>query len=85
LALSILTVDKYDTTAVKGVLPIVSSQYFGASGWTVLNESGDRVGGDYDVWAIEKVGEKYEWKIVGKYLASTDTVAWARGYEGKYT
>jgi branched-chain amino acid transport system substrate-binding protein len=85
LVLSILTVDKYDVTAVKGVLPIVSSQYFGASGWTILNENGDRVGGDYDVWAIEKVGDKYEWKVVGTYKASTDSVAWARGYEGKYT
>ncbi|GBC70467.1 Leu/Ile/Val-binding protein [Candidatus Calditenuaceae archaeon HR02] len=85
LALSILAVDKYDTTAVKGVLPLISSQYFGASGWTILNESGDRVGGDYDVWAIEKVGDKYEWKIVGTYRASTDSVAWAPGYEGKYT
>lgn len=85
IVLSIVTADKYDTTAVKAVLPTVSSQYFGASGWAILNESGDRVGGDYNVWAIEKVGDKYEWRIIGTYRAATDSVEWKPGYEGKYT
>ncbi|MCS7145474.1 MAG: penicillin-binding protein activator [Nitrososphaerota archaeon] len=85
IVLSIITADKYDTTAVKAVLPSVSSQYFGASGWAILNESGDRVGGDYDVWAIEKVGDKLEWRVVGTYRASTDSVEWAAEYRGKYT
>jgi branched-chain amino acid transport system substrate-binding protein len=85
IVLSILTVDKYDPAAVKNVLPTIAAQYFGASGWTLLNESGDRIGGDYDVWAIEKVGDKYEWKRVGVYKAAADSVAWEPGYEEKYT
>ncbi|MEM0445216.1 MAG: penicillin-binding protein activator [Nitrososphaerota archaeon] len=85
IVLSVLTVDKYDVLAVKGVLPSVSSQFFGASGWTLLNEAGDRIGGDYDVWAMDKVGDTYEWRIVGRYIASADSVSWAAGYEGKYT
>ncbi|MFQ6095734.1 MAG: ABC transporter substrate-binding protein, partial [Candidatus Bathyarchaeia archaeon] len=32
-ALSLLAVDKYDSEAVKGILPTVTENYFGASGW----------------------------------------------------
>ncbi|MBI4257739.1 MAG: penicillin-binding protein activator [Thaumarchaeota archaeon] len=79
--LSILAVGKYDPTAVKQVLPIVSGKFFGASGWTTLNDAGDRLGGDYDVWALERSGNAYEWKIVGTYIASSDKVSWKPGFE----
>jgi branched-chain amino acid transport system substrate-binding protein len=85
IVLSILTVDKYDAVAAKAVLPTVAAQYFGASGWTLLNEANDRIGGDYDVWALEKVGDKFEWKLVGVYKAAADSVSWEPGYEAKYT
>jgi branched-chain amino acid transport system substrate-binding protein len=82
--LSILAVNKYDPTAVKQLLPIIAGRYFGASGWTTLNDAGDRVGGDYDVWALEKSDGAFGWKIVGTYIASSDKVAWKPGFEAKY-
>jgi len=82
--LAILNVGKYDPMAVKQVFPVVAERYYGASGRTVLNEAGDRVGGDYDIWALEKTDGAFEWKIVGTYIASTDKVSWKTGFE-KYT
>jgi len=85
VVLSVLTVDKYDPVAIKSVITTVSSQYFGGSGWAILNENGDRVGGDYDVWALERVDGGFEWRVVGTYRASTDSVEWKPGYGEKYT
>jgi len=77
LALSLLTVDAYDSVAVRAVLPSVTENYFGASGWIVLDENGDRAFGDYDLWqiiAVEPVG--YTWELVGTYIHATDSITW---------
>jgi branched-chain amino acid transport system substrate-binding protein len=76
LALSLLTVDQYDPSAVREVLPDVTASMFGASGWVVLNEDGDRAASDYDLWIIDKVDTTYEWKYVGKYIQATDSIVW---------
>jgi branched-chain amino acid transport system substrate-binding protein len=78
-ALSLLTVGKYDAKAVAKVLPTVTEKMWGASGWIQLDENGDRMAGDYDIWQIALMNVttgKYDWKLVGKYLYSTDTVEW---------
>ncbi len=76
-ALSLLTVDKYDTAAVKAVLPTITEVMFGASGWITLDEAGDRMAGDYDIWQIlETSPGTYEWKRVGTYILATDSVQW---------
>ena len=76
LAYSLMTVDKYDTKAVRAVLPDVTASMFGASGWVVLNADGDRAASDYDLWIIDKVDTTYYWKYVGKYVQATDSIAW---------
>ena len=76
LAYSLLTVDKYDTKAVRDVLPDVTASLFGASGWIVLNADGDRAASDYDLWIIDLVDTTYTWKYVGKYIQATDSIAW---------
>jgi branched-chain amino acid transport system substrate-binding protein len=76
LAYSLMTVDRYDGEAVKAVLPEVTKSLFGAAGWTVLNDAGDRASADYELWVIVKVGATYDWKKVGTYVASTDSIVW---------
>jgi branched-chain amino acid transport system substrate-binding protein len=46
------------------VLGRVADLYFGATGWTHLNEAGDRRYGDYDFWAIREVNGALAWKKV---------------------
>lgn len=76
-ALSLLTVDKYDAEAVRKVLPTITEAMFGASGWITLDEAGDRMAGDYDIWEIkETTPGTYEWKATGKYILATDSVEW---------
>jgi branched-chain amino acid transport system substrate-binding protein len=73
---SLLTVDKYDASAVRAVLPEITESMFGASGWVILNADGDRAASDYDLWIIDLVDTTYEWKYVGKYIQATDSVIW---------
>jgi len=51
---SILQAGSADSEKVWQVFPQVAAKYFGASGYTKLNEAGDREGGDYEIWAIVK-------------------------------
>ncbi len=75
LALSLMTVDKYDASAVRDVLPEVTNSLFGSSGWIILNEDGDRAPVDYDLWIIV-LDTTYEWKLVGRYAFATDSIVW---------
>jgi branched-chain amino acid transport system substrate-binding protein len=76
VALALDAVGKYDPVAVMNVLPLILEKYLGASGYIKLDENGDRAVGDYDIWAVVRVGEKYEWKIIGLYKGLTETVEW---------
>ncbi len=76
LAVSLMTVDDYDASAVRDVLPDVTESIFGSSGWFVLNADGDRAASDYDLWIIDLVDTTYEWKLVGKYVQATDSIVW---------
>ncbi|MEM4422090.1 ABC transporter substrate-binding protein [Pyrobaculum sp.] len=51
---SILKAGSADSEAVWRVFPQVAANYFGASGYTKLNEAGDRDSADYEIWAIVK-------------------------------
>jgi len=76
-ALSLMTVDEYDATAIREVLPTITETMFGASGWITLDNTGDRTAGDYDVWMIAEVSAgTYDWKNVGRYVLASDSVEW---------
>ena len=47
---------------------------FGATGWTVLNESGDRRYGDFDFWAIRLEGGVPHWTRVAQYQTRTGRI-----------
>jgi branched-chain amino acid transport system substrate-binding protein len=44
---------------------------FGATGWTVLNENGDRRYGDFDFWAIRLQDGEPRWTRVAQYQTRT--------------
>lgn len=77
IALSIMATGKYDGEAIKNILPDVVSHYYGASGFILLNEAGDRAYADYELWEIVKTDGGYEWKATGAYSFVTDTVTWS--------
>jgi len=76
IAYSLMVVDSYDSEAVKNVLPDVVRSLFGASGWIMLDENGDRAAADYELWVITKEGGKYVWTWAGTYNQATDSVTW---------
>jgi branched-chain amino acid transport system substrate-binding protein len=59
-----------DAATLNQALHETADLYFGATGWTTLNEAGDRAFGDYDFWAIETVNGSYEWVRVARYEVS---------------
>jgi len=75
-ALSILDTQKYDGTAIKNILPDVAYNYFGATGWIVLDKAGDRAFADYDLWMVVKTPQGYQWKLAGIYHYSSDSFTW---------
>ena len=81
LTYSLLTVTRYDSERVRRVLPEVSESLWGASGWTVLNEDGDRAFSNYDLWVIDEMDDEddppYYWKRVGTYSYYSDSITWS--------
>ncbi len=76
-AYSLMSVGKYDAEAIKAVLPSVTRELFGATGWVDLDANGDRAPSNYDLWVVEEVEDgAYEWKRVGTWDLATDTIAW---------
>ncbi|WP_406669992.1 ABC transporter substrate-binding protein [Methanolobus sp. ZRKC4] len=53
--------------SIKMAISALTNKYFGITGWAKLDENGDRVHWDYDVWTINKVNEDYQWKLVARY------------------
>jgi branched-chain amino acid transport system substrate-binding protein len=71
-ALSILNAGKYDTDAIKAAIPTVAATYWGATGNTELNASGDRVTMDMEFWAVVQG----QWQRVATYSSVDKTVSW---------
>ena len=59
---------------VKQNLRGVASKYFGATGWTVLNNAGDRRFGTFDFLAIRNVRGTRQWVSIASYDTSTKSL-----------
>jgi len=57
------------------IFPETANMNFGATGWTRLDEAGDRVDGDFDFWVL-RTGEngKPEWVVAYHYNSLADTI-----------
>jgi len=80
IALSILGANNYDGAAIKAAMPSVANSFFGASGWTQLNDAGDRAGGDYAIYAVVQTGATYDWARAATYFFASDSISWNPGF-----
>ena len=78
-ALSVLAAGQNNGQAIQKALPGVASNYFGASGWTKLQPSGDEAPVGYYIYEVQTVSGTTQWVLAGTYSAATDTVAWQPG------
>jgi len=75
-ALSIAVTQKYSGEAIKNILPDVAYNYFGATGWIVLDKAGDRAFADYNLYVVTEKNGKYTWELAGVYHYSSDSFTW---------
>ena len=60
-----------DREKLKRAFTTAAASGYGATGWTVLNDAGDRRYGDFDFWAVRMEGGKPSWTRVGRYESRT--------------
>lgn len=56
-----------DLEKLKRAFTTAAARHYGATGWTVLNEAGDRRHGDYDFWAVRLEDGVPRWTRVAVY------------------
>jgi hypothetical protein len=87
--LSTLQAGAYDGAAIQKVFTQVADHYFGLTGWTILDDAGDRAYAPYVIEAIKPTAgvpgitpqtKPLDWVIVGSYSEETDTVTWTSPY-----
>jgi ABC-type branched-subunit amino acid transport system substrate-binding protein len=49
---------------------------WGASGWTQLNEAGDRKASNYNIWGFSYLDDEPVFALYGMYDGAAGTVAW---------
>jgi len=76
VAYALLATNKYDGETIKNILPEVVQHYYGASGYVMLDENGDRIGADYELVEIVKTAGGYEWQATGVYKSATGEIVW---------
>ena len=76
VAAQTLALDKNrtDFDFFKQEFPVVAGSFFGATGWTVLNDAGDRRFGNFDFWAIRDVNGTKQWQLVAFYDSGLDVL-----------
>ncbi len=60
-----------DIASLKKAFKAQSDHYFGATGWTSLNEAGDRAVSIYDFWGIRWIMNDFVWTVVARYNNAT--------------
>lgn len=60
-----------DVERLKRAFISAAATHYGATGWTVLNEAGDRRYGDFDFWAVRMVNGQPDWTRVGRFESRT--------------
>jgi len=65
--------DDFDT--FKQTLLETAASYYGTTGWTALNDAGDRKEYNYDFWGVEEYEGSFQWKRVAQYQFDPDSSA----------
>jgi len=61
-----------DVERLKRAVVSAAATHYGATGWTVLDEAGDRRYGDFDFWAVRVMDGQPAWTRVGRYESRTE-------------
>ncbi|MBN2463390.1 MAG: penicillin-binding protein activator [Dehalococcoidia bacterium] len=67
-----LAAGTHETSVLKKALVHEAEQYYGATGWTVLNEAGDRKFGEYDFCVVVEDNGTFQWKRIARYESVPD-------------
>jgi len=78
-ALSILATGKDSGSAIQAVLSSVANNFFGASGWTELQPSGDLAPTGYSIYEVQASSAGDTWVLAGTYTTATDSIVWQSG------
>lgn len=78
LCKSVLEAGVYDGAIIKEVLPTVAEQYWGACGWTKLNEAGDRAESNYELWTVRlnETSGLPAWYVAASYSSASGALTW---------
>jgi branched-chain amino acid transport system substrate-binding protein len=75
--LSMLAAGKYNGEAMAKVLPQIADSFFGLSGWTKLNEAGDRAYGTFTISQVQTLQNGTAiWKDLGIYDGTSGIITW---------
>jgi len=69
--LAVLGSGAYEGESIAKILPKVSANYVGASGYKTLNKDGDLATSSYDVWEVESADDGVEFKDLGGWAQVT--------------
>ncbi len=73
-ALATLQVGSYNGTRIQAAMLTVADNYYGVTGWTQLERSGDRVAAIYEIWkVVTPSGGIPTWVYGGYWDAATNT------------
>ncbi|MDA4111029.1 MAG: penicillin-binding protein activator [Thaumarchaeota archaeon] len=75
-ALSILACGQNSGSCVQSVISTVADNYYGVSGWTLLDASGDRAASDYLIYCITGPASSLAWTVCGSWSFSANSVTW---------
>jgi len=70
---SIVRVGPASGEALKSALPEVAKKYYGASGWCIFDEAGDKLYQDYSIWTVKSVSGKNQYVDIGSYSGGSIT------------
>ncbi|MBD3172945.1 ABC transporter substrate-binding protein [Candidatus Bathyarchaeota archaeon] len=73
------TILEAQSTSALDVIPLqmrAAFNHYGASGWTRLNEDGDRYASNYQIWSYHMVDGECQPYVAGLYNGVTEQVTW---------
>ncbi len=73
---SITSAQSTDPTDLIPLQHDVTYGKWGASGWTLLNDGGDRKASNYNIWGFSYIGDEPVFALYGMYDGAAETVAW---------
>jgi len=68
--------DNVSFETLKASFEFTAENYFGVTGATWLDDTGDRSGSSYDFWALEKPENDFIWEIVATYNVASGELEW---------